>query len=232
MFAVVVTDAVAALMNDQAKDTYTFPVVLPYLNMALAELAEEFQLNNVPVTNEDSEVIEIDAATDIVVITVEPANPDFDPHYPADLVDIQQLWQRNRGVDPWIQVTRREFLPLDLVNAPINQFTYWVWENQEIRLLPANADNDLKIDYIANKFTPIVGENDEITIINAQSFLQYRTAALCSEFIGENPERGEQLNNYAVLALDRVEGISAKGRQSIITKRRPYMAARKARTWL
>jgi hypothetical protein len=51
LLATTVMDSAAALLNDQAKQQYTYLVQIPYLNMALSELKEYFELNNVPVTD-------------------------------------------------------------------------------------------------------------------------------------------------------------------------------------
>ena len=47
-----IVSSVASLMNDTAQTLYTNAAVLPYLNLALDDLQEIFQHNNVPVTNE------------------------------------------------------------------------------------------------------------------------------------------------------------------------------------
>ena len=42
-----VMDASASMLNDTAKTSYTYVAQIPYLNMALRELQEFFELNNV-----------------------------------------------------------------------------------------------------------------------------------------------------------------------------------------
>jgi hypothetical protein len=90
----------------------------------------------------------------------------------------------------------------------------------------------VKFNYIVDTIPDItagtLGTN--IPIINSESFLQYRTAGLVAEFIGENVERAADLNSMAQLALDRFLGINVKGRQAVFTRKRPFMAASRTRT--
>ena len=95
-----------------------------------------------------------------------------------------------------------------------------------------NGINYIKINYIRNLFAPATGSSSPINIINAESYLAYRTAGLMSEFIGENPSRAKDLNGNASLAMDRVVSIGTKGRQNITTRRRPFRSGYKMRTWV
>jgi hypothetical protein len=218
-------EMVASLQNDTARTVYTDAACLPYLNMALDELQELFEQNNIPVTNEvSSPVITIPIGTTTIGFTGGP------PTLPATLIEIRQLWESVSGQNKWIPVTQKEFLPHYLEGVPISQFQIWSWINQEIRLLPATIAIDLKLDYIKSIFaTPIaigaVGTNLPIT--NCKSYLGFRTAALCAHFIGENETRAIELNKFADSALDRTLGIGTKGKQGIMIRRRPFRAGYK-----
>lgn len=224
-----IMDMSASLMNDTAQTIYTDAAQLPYLNMALDDLQEEFELNNIPVTNEVSSILTpITAGTTVVSFTTSPA-------LPADLIEIQQLFERMTGIIPWIPMDRLEFLPLGREDQNITQFLVWSWVDQEIRLIEATADIDLKMDYIKNIFsTPIaiadVGVN--ITVLNIKQYLGYHTAALCSEFIGENKTRADALEVKAIQALDRELGIPIKGKQAITTRRQPFMGSYRRRGYV
>lgn len=218
-----VISMVASLQNDTAQSVYTNEAVLPYLNMALGELQEEFELSNVPVTNETSATLNVPAGTTVIAFT------GTTPTLPSDLIDIQQLWESGEDENQWIPMTRKEFLPHYLENVTISQFLYWSWINQEIRLPTADADNDIKIDYIKNIFAEVTIDDvdDELNVINSKTWLGYKTAALCSMYIGENETRAGVLNAQAAEALGRLLGISAKGRQAITTRRRPFRSSYK-----
>ena len=223
-----VMDGSASLLNDTAQTVYTYVAQLPYLKIALQELREYYALHNIPVTEEVSAVINI--PTGEVAIVYNGLAPT--PSLPNDMVEPLQLWERQEGIDPFIPMTKRDFLPHQLEGVETNQFIFYVWQKNEIRFLPANQDNDIKIDYIRQLFTDVVNESSQLNVINAVTFLQYRTAALCAEFIERNKTSSDSLTAYAALALDRATGISVKGTQNIMTRRRPFRAGYKRGGWV
>jgi hypothetical protein len=227
-----VMDSSAALLNDTSKSIYTYTKQLPYLNRALSELQEFFELNEVPVTATRSAVLPVDAG--VSFIGYAPTPPIVGVTYlPNDLIEPSVVWERQRNTDPFTMMTKRNVLPEYMSGVDIPQFLYYVWESQEIRFFPANQDNDLKLDYIKYLFVPFtnVAGTDQVNVDNADSFLSYRTAALCAEFIGENKTRADDLNAFAGLAMDRVIGIGAKGRQAINTRHRPFRSSYKRRIY-
>lgn len=227
-----VMDKSASLMNDTAKTVYTHTAQLPYLQMALDELQENFELHNIPITNKTSTAVTVNAGT-IAINPTDGPGVITAPNYPTDLSEIQQLWERLVGsTDPYVPMGQREFLNHTLDDLPVESLMYWAYENQRIVFIGATTNRQVRIDYIAKVFPDLITTTTSLGIINARSFLNYRTAALCSHFIGENPTRAEELNNFAQMALDRVIGIGVKGKQSIYTRRRPFMASYKRRTFV
>jgi hypothetical protein len=220
-----VLSAMAVLMNDPSKTKYTNAKMIPFLNIALQELREVFEQNNVPVTDTvTSEPINIPAGYDHIAF-----NNGSNPSLPIDFVEPKIVWERPEGIDPYIMMTRLNTLPRQYEGVEVNQFIWYIWQSQEIRFLPSNQDNDIKMDYVRQIFSPVVDENSTINVVNAATFLEYRGGGLCAEFIGENPTRAASLNNDAILALDRVVGIGTKGRQAIITRRLPFRNGYKQR---
>lgn len=223
-----VMDSAASLMNDTAKQVYSYIVQIPYLNRALQELQEIFELNEVPVVDTfTSNPITIPAGTTEIIYDGSGV-----PKLPDDMVEPQVLWERLFNTDPYTPMNRVDFLDQTLAGIEINQFISYVWESQKITFLPANQINQIKINYIRSLFIPITNAASSINIINSESYLAYRTAGLCSEFIGENKTRADALNSDASLAIDRVVGIGAKGRQLIMTRRRPFRSTWKQRTFI
>lgn len=228
LLAGTVMDGAAALLNDTAKTAYGYTAQQPYINIALQELREHFELHSIPVTQEVSSVVTVPAGvTAIVYNGVGPSNPAL----PSDMVEPKALWERETGVDPYVPMTRMSYLPHGLEGIDTGQFIYYVWQGQQIRFLSANRSNDIKIDYIKQLFIPVTSPSTIINVVNAQTFLEYRTAALCAEFIERNKTSADALNLYASLAIDRVSGIGIKGKQSILTRRRPFRASYKRRGW-
>jgi hypothetical protein len=226
--------ASAALLNDQQRQTFTDAVLLAYLNIARNELQEIFELNNIPVTKETSAVITVPAGTTVIEIEPDPIVIIGTPYYPPDLIEIERLWESPTGQNSWYPVTKRDYLIQSEINNLVSVFGEWAWMDQEIRILASGAIIDLKIDYIKSLFLPLaIGDIAESNIIlNTDTFLQYRVAGLASEFIDENGARAQALNSYGLMALDRSLGISTKGRQSIVTRRRPFRSSYKNRSIL
>lgn len=213
----------AALLNDQEQSQFTDAVQQPYLNIALDELQETFEQNNIPVTNDTSAVIQVDAGVTEIGFSTSPA-------LPSDLIEIQFVWQRVRDTDPWVPLApRTDFLPEYMQGVETPYFLWWAWQEQKIKLQAASGDNDLKLNYIKSIFAPVTAPTDVLGVINCATFLEFRTAALCAEFVGENKTRADSLNAGAVLALDRTLGIGTKGTQAILTRRRPFRQSYKTR---
>lgn len=216
-----VMDTAAALNNDSDKQVYTYAVQLPYVKRAFRELREELELNNVPVTSRIAVLSGIVAGvTEIDFNTI--------PGLPEDLVEIRQLWERPTGIDPWLQMSRRETLPYYLDGIQSANFLMFSWQDNKIKLLATTQTNDLKIDYVS-QLNDIVDENTIIGIVNGRSFLESRCAALCAQYIGEDKPRADDLNADGVMALDRLTMIESKAKQAIFTRRRPFRQAWKSR---
>lgn len=215
-----VMDMSAALLNDTQKQVYTYQAQTPYLNMALQELQELFELNEVPVTSEVSAVIPIPVGYDHIAF-----NNGVYPTLPADFTEPIALFEQNTGAHGYNPMMKVTSLPKHI--GANNSFIVYVWESNEIRFLPSVQVNNIKIDYIRNLFVPIVDENSQLYIGSAKSFLEYRNAALCAEFIGENSSRATSLNGFCELAIDRAIGIGSKGRQNITIRKRPFRASYK-----
>lgn len=222
-----VISGIASLMNDTAQYQYTNENVLPYLNIAMRDLMEIFEVANVQYTNATSEILNIPAGTREIGPSGGP------PQLPSGLIEIQNVWERQAGIDPWIPMSRKEFLPYYEEGVEISQFLVFVYNEGKIQVLPANQDNDLKIDFIKNMFNLPININQmamQMPFNLCQSYLEYRGAQLCSMYIGENPTRAEQLGMDAQLAIDRALSIYAKGRQAINTRRRPFRSSYKSRS--
>jgi hypothetical protein len=217
----------ATLLNDTARTIYTYAALLPYLQIAMQELQEEFQLRNISSSQLTSAAITVPAGISQIVY-----NGIGVPTLPTDMIEPQQLWERPSGIDPYIPMIKRDYIPHQLEGVLVTSFGFYVWENQTIKFLASSMNNDIKIDYIKELFQPLVDENSPVNIINAATFLEYRTAALAAEFIERNQSNANSLNTYAVLAIDRATGIGIKGKQAITTRRRPFRASYKKRGFM
>lgn len=227
LVASTVLNTAASLMNDTARTVYTYTAMLPYLRIAMNELQEKYELNAIPVTEiTTSNPISVPAgATTIEFNAVAP-----NPALPDDFIEPQELWERNTGIDPYIPMTKKEYLPRYYEGVETNRLVWFTWQSNKINFLPSNADNEVKIDYIRALFLTVADETTQINVINAQTFLEFRTAGLLAEFIERNITSANSLNAQALLAMDRALGIGAKGKQSIQTRRLPFRTGWKRRS--
>jgi len=220
-----VMDRAAALMNDAAKTDYTYVAQLPYLNMAIDELVESLEESNNSPTNKTSSAITVAVGENMIT----PAEHATAPHYPEDLVEIQEVRERLAGTsEGFIPMVRRESIS---ESPAVDSLLQWSWEDQIIKFNPNGAltIREIQLFYTALTIVQATDENTVIGTINARSFLSYKTAALCSMFIGENEMRAGILEKEAEKALERLTGISNKGRQQIVTRHRPFRAGYKSR---
>ena len=217
---------VAGLMNDAAQSIYTNAICLPMLNLALAELQEIYELNDIPITQETSAAITIPEG-------VSSLGFDTNPALPSDFIELKQLWESTSGLEQWTPVVKRDFIPHSLEDGTaISQFLVYAWKKGRISLIPANQDNDLKLDYVASMFNlPILIANINVNLpfTNIETYLSYKTAAFCAMYQAENESRASALDGQSETALSRALGIPIKGLQSVITRRRPFRQSFKAR---
>ena len=222
-----IMDRAANLLNDPNKTDYTYLVMLPYLNMAIEELSELMEESNNSPSNQTSAVIAIPVGTNRI------ASPDDQtagiPKYPDDLTEIQEVGERMFGAsDAFIRLTRKEFLQTFPANSSL---LFWIWEDQMIKFNPngATSKREIQLKYIRQGVPYVANENSLITMINSRSYLGYKTAAFCALFIGENESRADTLNKEADKAIERLTGISNKGKQQVMTRHRPFRAGYKSR---
>ena len=215
MTAADVMDGVPALLNDTAKSVFSYTAQIPYLNIALAELQEIFELYNVPATNNVSSISTLSAGSTQIVL-------------PTNLIALRTVEERAAGTtEDFSNMEQVEFLPMTQIL--IDRLGYYQYDGTNLNFLGSTQDREVKYNYIKTLFAKVTASTDVLYSVNTQSFLTYRTAALCAEFIGENLTRAQSLNQDAQMALDRTLGISAKSKQDIFTRRRPFMSGYKAR---
>jgi len=206
---------VASLLNDSAQINFTNTALLPYLQIAFQDLKDEMLDNNVPFTNEVSSILQITTSMFDIGGNTGPA-------LPSDLIEIQGCYERLTGTDDdFTLMVRMDYLP------PITELTdeliYWTWQEQIIQFLGALTIRDVRLNYIGTSVT-ISSPSTNVGVLNSESYLQYRCASLAAEYIGENPTRAAGLQNDAQAALDKFLNLSNKGRQSIATRRRPFLS--------
>jgi hypothetical protein len=224
MIAQDVMDGSAALLNDTALSVFTYAAQIPYLNIALDELVQELELNNVPITYAKKDSITVLSGIEGI------GGGAGQPALPPGFVEPITLYERVAGSTySYCQMVRRDFVPVNQV--PTAYLIYWSYEGETIHFIPGGATGNVEIQlqYIKSIFPKITIETDAINYDKGKLFLTYRNAALCAQFIGENKERADDLNSVAGYSLGRTVGISTKGKQAVFTRRKPFMAGWRAR---
>lgn len=214
-------DMCAGLLNDTAKSRYTYAVQIPYLNMALSELQQQLQLNQVPYINQANST-----SSPITVTTAQTSIGGTGATLPTDFYQPVRLYERTAGSgQSYIQMTEVEFLPPIVTKT--TALIYWAFIHNIIQLVGALSNTEVVIQYIANPLATITASTTTIGYSEGGLFLGYRTAALCAQYIMEDTERAQSLNSNAGLSLDIILGIDIKTKQAITTRRRPFRAGYK-----
>src|SRR5882762_4971439 len=95
----------AYLMNDVSQAVWTNTILLPALQIAWDELAEKFEENNHPVTNEQ-------IATAVITTAMTDYGGSTGPALPNDLIEIQTVYERTNGsTETWQEMDKVNFLP-------------------------------------------------------------------------------------------------------------------------
>src|SRR5689334_1418749 len=176
----------SADMNDSAQEVYNNESLLPYFNMALQELVERIEEASIPVTDKIS--------SDAILVPAGTTDISYDsvPPLPADLIEIEQLWESNDGGLNWTPLVRRDFLdPNIAANEPTSYFGQYAWNEMHISLPRASADINLKIHYTRRLAIDVTEEtlSTDIPITNSKLFLGHKTAALASMLVGQDEQR-------------------------------------------
>ena len=206
---------VRSLLNDQAGAVFTDEVLLPFIKMAADDMQGELEDNQLPFVSRTSGAILVPAGSTTIGGTTGPA-------LPPDVLDILAVWERTAGTNNDFSLMRRvQFLPKTDTETSFHEV--WTYQDQIVQFPKATSDIEIKMDYLGANLVDAT-PTTEVRFNHAKMFLQYRTAALAAEFIGENDGRAEKLNGNAERCLDTMLSINIKSQQSVITRRRPFMA--------
>lgn len=214
-----IMDIAAADMNDAAQTNYTDTALLPYLNMAIEELIQRMEENNLPVTNKTSANIEVLAGQTEIAFAGTSAQ------LPADLIEPEMLWESDDDGTTWTPMTKVEQInPNIATGQELSMFGVYEWQGDKIVVPQSTNDIIIQIRYIRKLInTPLTTSQVDVPLqINAKLFLGHKTGALCAMLSAQNETRAGALNELAEQAIEREMNIPTKGRQNIATRRRPF----------
>lgn len=208
-------------LNDVNATSFTDTVLLPALKFAYEDLKMECEDNNIPFTNITSAAITVPAG-------IKTIGGSGGPALPIDLIEIVELYERIAGTtSDFKMMRRRNFLPK--TDFETTYLEVYAWQGQEIKFIGATGAIEVKIDYVSSNLGNIIDKNTEIRLYNCINFLSFRTAALASNYIGENKSRSDELNGEAVRCIETMENIGIKNQQSAPVRRRPFMSSYRQR---
>lgn len=202
-----------ALLNDLGASIFTDTALLPLLKKAYQELQDELILNSSADFKEQDDTVFLSNGA---VTTIDPAVILPDLLYPL------QIWEKSSNANPdtdYELMTEFRFGP-DVVQE--QKMRYWYWADEKIQI-PGCLTNGivLKVKYL--KLLPaLVDVNSSIPIINCQTFLASRLAAIAAFSIGGNPDRAEVHNADANLRLTKIIQTLVKRQQNLPGRRQPF----------
>jgi hypothetical protein len=211
-----VMDRVAAVcLNDPSKYTYNYDVQLPHLKAAWEELAQILTSVNIPVVKEVSTVLQYVAGGHFITP-------------PADIFIPISVYERGVGQTDRDWVKMKE-LHWDKKRVAADHVTLdlWVWREQNFEVGPCRVNREVYCEYWKDITLQIADPDSSITIINVVNALAFRTAELCSRYMGSNTERADSLGDDYKRAMDLITTIGVKKNQSVVQRRRPYRLGRR-----
>jgi len=199
----------AVLLNDAGQRFYTNSKLLPYVKKVYRDLEQLYDLNGLRSLDEISTDILVTAGS--LTVTA-----------PSDLVYPIKLEERTpNSTEEWIPMTERRWEP-DLPQGP--SLNYWVFREEQIQLVGASQDREVRVFY-KKSLSPVTGDNSVIALAGSQSYLESHVAALASKFIGENYDRGKELDLESGLMLNALLGINTKSQQGRPVRRKRFGSA-------
>lgn len=215
--ATVVLDEARLLLNDVGAKLYTNTVLIPVLNKAYRELQQNFVDNSIATTKEQTAALTVLANTTVLNFTSSPP-------LPANLLYPIMLHEKFAGqADTEYSKMIERGWPPDLTRS--DRLMYWTWEDDSIKLVGAIGTVVLRIRFYGS-LAVIDNPSDSILILDAETFLAARTAAIAATVIGASPTRGQLLQGDAEQALGLLLSTNVKNRQAIPVRRRPFRAFR------
>lgn len=209
-------DASASMLNDSAKELYTYAKQLPHLRRA----------------NEFLENLLISCGVSIqrrggVTITVVAAPGPIDLSnivgYPSDMLLPINVLGRRDSSDVWIPITETAWEPDIPATSSID---FWSFHDGVIFIPGVTASRELKINYW-RQLSAIVSEGSNEEISGSKTYLEAKTAELCARYIGQNREIADDLLNIEVApAQDLLEGIYIKNTQGTRARRMRFKRPR------
>jgi hypothetical protein len=207
-----VTALAQSILNDKAGDYWTFDLLLPFLQLAFADLTSELELNEAPITRETTVILTIPANTQVIAFGTMPSLPE-EFNLPLSLEE------RLAGQDntDWLPMNEVQDVPDDI---PTELLRYWWYDGEQINFLGSTVDEDIKLKFQANLHVPTT-QDEYISVRGISNYLSAQTAFYASASIG-NDYTMKVAQSYASTYLERFIRLLTKNKQGLPIRKVGY----------
>lgn len=206
LLAGTVMDQAAAILNDTAKNLYSYTVQLPYIKKANEDLEQTLLVYGVNIQFKKSAAIAVAAGATTLVL-------------PSDFLVPISLWERASGStneDDYVEMDERDWEENTQAQSTLTQ---WSFRENGINLVPSTANREVKL-YYDKMLTVVNSENSTEDSILFKSFLAAKTAEYCARFIGMNKVMADEIrDNECFKAEDKLVHILVGNMQGIRFRR-------------
>lgn len=203
-----------AMLNDPTGAIYADTPMYALMNKAYKELQTKLNAHGISTAKEVGVVLAITAGTTVL---------SDGALLPTGLIYPITLEERAEGAtdDQWYPMDETEWEPNIIRSTSLR---FWTWRNDEINFPGAITNREVKMKYVKS-LGDIVDQNSPITVINSETWMAQRLAALASLLLGSNPSRASALDND----LNRDGGVWDDLKATFI-KRKQAIPVRRRRT--
>lgn len=198
----------AVLLNDREQVQWSDTDLLPFLQKAYREFslrARELGIQS---------IMEVSAKVDIPTSKTSITTTDIlDLSYPIKLAE-----RADGSADLYYPMTE---LTWDPQIEKAESLDYWVWREDEIKLVGATTAREVLVYYKKN-VTEISTGITPIYILDSRLFLAARTAALAAALAGGNMERAQILNDDAEESIQSYFNSQIKSKQGNVVRHKSY----------
>lgn len=213
----IVTEARAVHLNDANAAVFTNAALLPILISKYEDLQDDMEGNDVPVVNEISAAIAITAVTQVNIPPGGGAG-----QLPTDLIRPVFLEERAVGETFWTPMIERAWEP-DIAQG--SSLVFWVWREEEIKLIGALIARQVRIKYV-KALPTITLITDLIRITGSKQYLAAAVAAQAALTIGRNQTLADAIASIANDQYKKLMNNFARKNQSLPVRRRGWTRPR------
>lgn len=202
----------AVHLNDPSQLVYTSGVLLPFLNMALQELAGELSVHEVAPLIREAIVIDVDAGDTVL------------PQMPADYHEAIAVFERTRdSSEEWKEVTEILHIPKTYSIQPHEKVIYWTPRAAFIHINPPSSDREVLLHYF-KVVTEATNTSTALDVDQAKEYLALVTAKNAARDAGNSESKANSYINDINRSRDRLLRRLQKEVQGTLgVRRRPYV---------